>query len=85
ISKGLGENAGAAASVLALVAYFSIQTAIMAMLGFFAEQFLQQHLTLNIPWWALSMLFTLIAWGLGIKRVEIGGKLLGILMLAEVG
>ncbi|BBV77158.1 APC family permease [Klebsiella electrica] len=85
ISKGLGNNAGAAASVLALVAYVSIQTAIMAMLGFFSEQFLQQHLALNIPWWVLSMLFTLTAWMLGIKRVEIGGKLLGVLMLAEVG
>ncbi|MGB9097436.1 APC family permease [Erwinia sp.] len=84
ISQGLGENWGASASVLALVAYFSIQTAIVAMLGFFTQLFLQQHLALDIPWWALSMVFTLIAWVMGIKRVEVGGKLLGVLMMAEV-
>lgn len=84
ISKGLGEHCGASASVLALIAYISIQTAVIAMLGFFAQQYLAQHLAMHIPWWALSMLFIVISWGLGIKRVEVGGKLLGILMLAEV-
>jgi len=84
ISKGLGESWGASASMLALLAYFSVQTAIMAMLGFFSGLFLEQHLAVSIPWWALSMLFVVVAWVLGIKRVEVGGKLLGILMLAEV-
>ncbi|HDU1553944.1 TPA: APC family permease [Klebsiella pneumoniae] len=84
IAKGLGDNWGASASVLALMAYFSIQIAIVAMLGFFTQLFLEEHLSTHIPWWALSMLFAVIAWVLGIKRVEVGGKLLGVLMLAEV-
>ncbi|WP_455818297.1 APC family permease [Pseudomonas cerasi] len=84
ISKGLGENWGASASVLALIAYFSVQTAVVAMLGFFSQLFVEQHLGVHIPWWALSMLFVVIAWVLGIRRVEVGGKLLGVLMLAEV-
>lgn len=84
IAQGLGERWGAAASVLALVSYFSIQLAVTAMLGFFTQQFLAQHLGAQLPWWALSMLFLLVAWTLGIKRVEVGGKLLGVLMLAEV-
>lgn len=84
ISKGLGENCGAAASVVALIAYFSVQTAVVAMLGFFTQLFFQQHLGVQVPWWLLSMLFVVIAWVLGIKRVEVGGKLLGVLMLAEV-
>lgn len=85
ISQGLGARWGASASVLALMAYFSIQLAVTAMLGFFTQLFLAQHLGVQLPWWALSMLFLLIAWMLGIRRVEVGGKLLGVLMLAEVG
>ncbi len=54
------------------------------MLGFFMQQFLAAHWHATLPWWALSMVFALIAWILGVKRVEIGGKLLGVLMLAEV-
>ncbi|WP_017348160.1 APC family permease [Pantoea sp. A4] len=84
IKQGLGEGWGSSASILALLAYIAIQLAVVAMLGFFSAQFLQQHFSLNIPWWVLSMLFTLIAWMLGIRRVEVGGKILGVLMLAEV-
>lgn len=84
ISTGLGEGWGASASVLALMAYFSVQTAVVSMLGFFTQLFFEEHLAVHIPWWAFSMIFTVIAWVLGIKRVEVGGKLLGILMLAEV-
>jgi amino acid transporter len=84
ISKGLGESWGGSASILALMAYFSVQLAVVAMLGFFSQQFIEQHVGAHIPWWACSMLFTLIAWMLGVKRVEVGGKLLGILMIAEV-
>ena len=84
ISVGLGENWGASASILALMAYFTIQIAIVAMLGFFTQIFLAAHFNLHISWWALSMLFVLVAWMLSIKRVEVGGKLLGVLMLAEV-
>lgn len=84
ISSGLGENWGASASVLALMAYFSVQMAVVAMLGFFSQQFLEQHFAAHIPWWALSMIFAVVAWILGVRRVEVGGKLLGVLMLAEV-
>ncbi|HAU5563514.1 TPA: APC family permease [Serratia fonticola] len=84
ISKGMGENTGASASVLALMAYISIQIAIVAMLGFFTQLFIEEHFSAHIPWWALSMLFVLVCWVLSIKRVEVGGKLLGLLMLAEV-
>lgn len=85
ISTGLGKNWGAPASVLALIAYISVQIAVVAMLGYFTQLFLEQHLNTDIPWWLLSMIFIIIVWMLSIKRVEIGGKILGVLMLAEAG
>lgn len=85
IAMGLGKNSGAAASLVALLAYFAIQVAVVAMLGFFAVLFIQAHFHLAIPWWVLSIVFLIAGWGLGIRRVELGGKVLGVLMLAEVG
>ncbi|ARU94412.1 APC family permease [Tatumella citrea] len=85
IATGIGKDWGASASVLALMAYISIQIAIVAMLGYFTAAFIQQHTGADIPWWLLSMLFILVVWMLSVKRVEIGGKILGVLMLAEVG
>ncbi|MCU8588846.1 amino acid transporter [Erwinia pyrifoliae] len=80
ISKGLGENCGASASIVALIACFSVKTAVVSMPGFFTQLFLQQHPGTHVPWWMLSMLFVVIAWVPGIKRVEVGGKLPGVLI-----
>ncbi|MBJ3813866.1 APC family permease [Shimwellia pseudoproteus] len=84
ISLGLGRHSGAAASILALLGYISIQIAIVSMLGFFTEALLSQHFRAAPPWWVLSGAFVAIVWVMSIKKVEIGGKILGVLMLAEV-
>ncbi|TLV04982.1 APC family permease [Klebsiella indica] len=85
ISMGLGKNAGASASLVALIAYFAIQIAVIAMLGLFASLFVSEHFSAEIPWWILSIIFIVVGWVLGIRRVEFGSKILGVLMLAEVG
>lgn len=85
IRQGLGDNWGSSASIIALLAYISIQIAIVAMLGYFSAQLIAEQFSLAVPWWLCSITFLLITWFLSIKRVEVGGKILGILMLAEVG
>lgn len=85
IRQGLGEGLGSSASLIALLAYVSIQLAIIAMLGFFTAQLLSEQLMLAVPWWLCSIVFLFITWMLSVRRVEFGSKLLGVLMLAEVG
>lgn len=85
ISVGLGRKFGLAALNIALLAYTAIQIAVVAMFGFFTQMFITEHCAITLPWWLYSaaMLITVLLFG--VQHVELGGKVLGILMLAEVG
>ncbi|WJV55988.1 APC family permease [Prodigiosinella aquatilis] len=85
ISLGLGRYTGMSALMVVLLAYFSIQIAVIALFGFFSGMYVHDHLGIDLPWWAYSAAMLLLVCFLGIESVEIGGKVLGILMLMEVG
>lgn len=84
ISAGMGENIGTSASFIALFAYICVQIAVVAMLGFFLSIFLQDHFSLTVPWWLLSALSILIVWMMSVRKIEVGGRVLGILMVCEI-
>ena len=46
--------------------------------------FVTRHLGSSLPWWAYAALMQMVVIGLGIAKVEIGGKVLGVLMLLEI-
>lgn len=85
ISVGLGRKLGIAGLSLALLAYTAIQLSVVAMFGFFASQFCADHLGLSGPWWAFSGVMLVVVLGLGMGKVELGGRILGSLMLLEIG
>ncbi|MFP9228446.1 amino acid permease [Pectobacterium cacticida] len=84
ISAGIGENIGTSASFIAIFAYICIQMAIVAMLGFFLNLFISEHFHSVIPWWVLSAIAILTIWVMSVRKVEVGGMLLGVLMLCEI-
>lgn len=55
------------------------------MFGFFSSMYLQEHLGIELPWWGYSVAMLLLMCLLGIESVEVGGRVLGVLMLMEVG
>ncbi len=85
ISVGLGRRLGLAGLNIALLTYTAIQISVVAMFGFFTQMFLNDHFGVNAPWWACSAVMLLVVLALGIQHVELGGKVMGLLMLAEVG
>ncbi len=84
IAAGMGENIGSSASFIALFAYICVQLAVVAMSGFFLSLFVQSHFHVDIPWWILSALCLLLVWVMSVRKIEVGGKLLGVLMLCEM-
>lgn len=85
IAQGLGTHSGIAGLGIALLAYTAIQLAVTAMFGFFFAQFVEMHTGISAPWWLFSLLMQVAVVTLGIAKVELGGKVLGVLMLMEVG
>jgi amino acid transporter len=79
IGRGLGRHAGIASAFVSILAYVAVQ---LAVYGFFGAVMAGQVGVL--PWWA----WTLISWALvtvlSLLRVDIGARVLGVLMLLEL-
>ncbi len=83
VGKGLGVNAGVASAFTALTAYITIQLAIY---GFFGAVVggTMAGLGLDLPWYVWSLLAWLIVSGLSLLSVDIGAKVLGVLLTLEI-
>ncbi len=84
IVQGIGIRSGFAGLGAALLAYCAIQLSVSAMFGFFTQHLVVSHLGIDIPWWGYSIFMQIIVILLGVSRVEIGGKILGLIMILEV-
>ncbi len=84
VSQGLGRVTGVAAALVALLAYTFLQVGLYGAFGPNAASEAAAHLHLHAPWcaWALG------AWAvitvLGLLRVDITGRILGVLLCAEI-
>ena len=83
VGKGLGVNAGVASAFTALVAYITIQLAIY---GFFGAVVggTMASLGLELPWYVWSLIAWLLVTGLSLLSVDVGAKVLGVLLTLEV-
>ncbi|WP_111895892.1 APC family permease [Acinetobacter sp. MB5] len=86
IIQGLGITCGLSGLNLALLGYTCMQLAISSMFGLFTEQLVQSfHLNVPLTWWMYAILMQVVVVLLGVAKVEIGGKILGLLMACEIG
>lgn len=83
VGKGLGVNAGVAAAFAALVAYVTIQLAIYGFFGVVMSGF-AAGLGLDLPWYVWSLLVWAIVTGLSLLSVDVGAKVLGVMLVLEV-
>jgi amino acid transporter len=83
-AHGLGRWVGVGAAWMALVAYSLIQVSLYGAIGAAASPLVTDRVGIELPWWV----FALTMWGLvavlGIARVDLNGRVLAILLVAEV-
>jgi amino acid transporter len=79
IGRGLGRNSGIASAFVSILAYLAVQLAIF---GFFGGVISEQLGML--PWWAWSLIAWIVVTVLSLLRVDVGAKVLGVLMLLEL-
>ena len=84
ISHGIGRVAGVAAALVALLAYSCLQVGLYGALGPAARAEASAHLGLNAPWWAWALAAWFIITVLGLLRVDIAGRVLGVLLAVEI-
>jgi amino acid transporter len=83
VGKAFGPKAGVASAFASIVGYVTIQLAIY---GFFGGIMAGQMaaLGLDLPWYVWTLIAWAIVTGLSLLSVDVGAKVLGTLMIAEL-
>jgi amino acid transporter len=84
ISAGLGRVTGVAAALVALLAYSFLQVGLYGAFGPNAAAEAAAHLGLHAAWWAWALAAWAVVTVLGLGRVDITGRVLGVLLCAEI-
>ncbi|MFI0419807.1 APC family permease [Spongiactinospora sp. 9N601] len=84
VTNGLGRPAGVGAAWIALIAYNALQVGLYGALGATAAPLIVQWAGVEIPWWLIALAAWLLVAVLGVMRVDVNGRLLAVLLTAEV-
>ena len=84
ISRGIGRTAGVAAALVALLAYSFLQVGLYGAFGPNAASEASAHLGVNWSWWVWALIAWAVVTVLGLLRVDVTGKVLGVLLTAEI-
>ena len=83
VTIGIGRPAGMAAGLLAVVAYNALQIGVYGLLGQQIHDAIAQFTGLDVPWWLLAFAAMALVWLVGRRGIDVGAKLLGVLLVAE--
>ncbi|WP_255424320.1 APC family permease [Pengzhenrongella frigida] len=85
IGYGLGNRMGLAAAFLALLTYTTIQVSVYGYLGYILELTFTGLGAPSIPWWIWSLTMVAAVGVLGYRHIDVSSKVLGVLLLGEIG
>lgn len=83
VARGLGKPAGIGAAWVALISYNAMQIGIYGMFGFAMGDFLLVTFGLAIPWWVCALIGWAVVGILGVNKVDLSAKVLGIIVACE--
>lgn len=83
VAQGIGRPTGVGASLVALVAYNMMQLGIWGMFGFQVSMLIGEKTGLDIPWWVGVLVGIVIVGIMGVNRVDLSAKVLGVLVALE--
>ena len=84
VSRGLGRPAGVAAALVALLSYSFLQVGLYGAFGPNAASQAADHLGVHAAWWVWALAAWAVVTVLGLARVDITGRVLGVLLCAEI-
>lgn len=85
IGYGLGNRMGLAAAFLALLTYTTIQVSVYGYLGYILEVTFAGLGAPSIPWWIWSLAMVAAVGALGYRYIDVSSKILGVLLVGEIG
>src|SRR5690606_23485037 len=84
VARGLGQGAGLGAAFVALLAYLALAAGVYGLIGSGLTALIAGYGGPEIPWWLGAAAAFVLAGVLGFRNIAVSGKVLAILLLAEV-
>jgi amino acid transporter len=84
VSRGLGRPLGVGAALVAALAYNLLQVGLYGMFGPTLAGYLKDKIGLDLSWWVWALAAWLLVAVLGVLRVDLNGRVLAVLLTAEV-
>jgi amino acid transporter len=85
VGYGLGRPLGVAAAWLALLTYAAALLAVFAFLGLSFGGWVDEHFGADLPWWCWTLALIAGVGMLGYRHVALSSKVLGVVLMVEVG
>ncbi|KIQ18427.1 APC family permease [Rhodococcus sp. MEB064] len=85
VHKGLGRSMGLGAAALALLTYTAIQAAVYGLAASTLRDLVVEYGGPDIDWWAWALGLIAIVAVLGYRSIDLGAKVLAVLLVLEVG
>jgi amino acid transporter len=84
VGRGLGIAPGVGSAFVTLVAYLAVQLAIYGFFGAVMAGQMKDKLGVDWSWWVWVLLAWAVVLALSLLSVDVGAKLLGVLMIVEI-
>lgn len=85
ISLAMGKTMGLASAILAIVSYNCLQIGIYGLFAVQTHDMFKVLFGLEVPWPAIALAAVAAVWFLGYRGIDVGAKVLGVLLVAETG
>jgi amino acid transporter len=85
VGHGLGRHMGLGAAFLALLSYTAVQGGVYGYVGAAINELVTSHGGPTVQWYVYALAMMAVAATLGYRRIELSGKVLGVLLICEVG
>lgn len=83
ITLALGKTVGLASAILAIVSYNCLQIGVYGLFAVQTQAMLKTLFGLDVPWPAVALGAIALVWLLGYRGIDVGAKVLGVLLVAE--
>jgi amino acid transporter len=84
VSQGIGRPLGVAGAWVAVVAYNALQIGLYGAIGAAATPLLNTWFGIDVAWWVVALIAWTIVAVLGQLHVDVNGRVLAVLLVAEV-
>ncbi|CDJ98915.1 Amino acid transporters [Microbacterium sp. C448] len=85
VGYGLGRSTGLASAWIAMLTYTTIQVSVYGYIGYILSVTIQSLGGPLLPWWLFSLGVIALVGILGYRHIDLSSKVLGVLLIAEVG